>query len=305
VVADWHELIASSCDAVIIATPPATHPAILEACVEAGKPCLVEKPLCLDVPTAERLHRRVQASGVLVMVDHTHLFSLAYRELKQMVRAANEPIRTIVSEGMGFGPFRAGLSALWDWAPHDVSLCLDLLETMPLGVDAMSGPHDPGGEPEKADDPGHGAEKADDPGHGPDMVSLRLDFPAGTSAWIQAGRLSAQRRRSLSVVTDTRVYLLDDLASSKLMVANIDFPHRHRGEGSEPLAWFPIPVASEPPPMVHVMTDFLDGISGGNRSRFGTELALGVTRVLAACQEVLDRRGANRADGVGVQQEWR
>ena len=92
---DWRALVQSDCDAVIIATPPATHAQIVEACLEAGKPCLVEKPLCLDVATAERLHRRVQASGVPVLVDHTQLFSPAYQALREAVVRGGELIERV------------------------------------------------------------------------------------------------------------------------------------------------------------------------------------------------------------------
>ena len=257
VTADWGQLIASDCEAVIIATPPQTHAEIVEACLNAGKPCLVEKPLCLDVATAERLDERIRASGVPVLVDHTQLFTPSYHALKASVRQAGEPVRALLSEGMDFGPFRTDTPALWDWGPHDVSLCLEFTGQSPLHLEALGGPCGPEGDPE--------------------MVSLRLDFRGELSAWIQVGRISTQKRRSFTVMTESRVYVLDDLAEHKLTV----------GPVSEPLERTPLAVGPEDPAMVHVVRYFLDGLSGGDRSRFGADLALEVTRVLAACERAL------------------
>ena len=264
---EWRELVRSDCDAVIIATPPTLHAEMLEACLEARKPCIVEKPLCLDVATAERLHERVQASKTPVLVDHTHLFSPRYLGLRRAVEDAGEPIRLLVSEGMGFGPFRTHTSALWDWGPHDVSLCLDLVKERPLRVDALAGPRSPEGIPEQ--------------------VSVRFDFPGGACAWVHAGRCSVEKRRSLSVVTDKRVYLWDDLAREPLTMTPIDFRRRYDNGVPEPLVSSPVAHTPGPLPLVNLVTYFFDGLAGGDQRRFGTELALDVVRLLAACDRAM------------------
>ncbi len=271
IVPGWRELIAADCDAVIIATPPQTHAELLEACVKAGKPCVVEKPLCFDVATAERLDRLVQAAGIPVLVDHTHVLTSAYETLKRTVKQAGEPVRMVLSAGMGFGPFRTDVSALWDWAPHDISLCLDLLGAMPQEIEVFGGPANAAGEPE--------------------MVSVRLQFPHETCAWIQLGRLSPDKRRSFSVMTDQHVYLLDDLAPEKLVAAAVRYSERY-AEGAAGLPeLLPLKVSSaDVPPMVQVISYFLDGLAGADRSRFGTTLALDVTRVLAECDRLLQHK---------------
>lgn len=269
VVSDWRALVKSDCDAVIIATPPHTHAEILEACLEARKPCIVEKPLCLDVATAERLHERVQASGIPVLVDHTHLFSPAYEALTRDLEEHGDPIRLILSEGMAFGPFRTHTPVLWDWGPHDVSLCLDLLSEFPEHVDALPGALSPSG--------------------APDHVSVRLDFPGGATAWIHVGRLSPQRRRTLSIVTDTRLYVLDDLASEPLTVSHIQFSERYTQGIPEVLEKHALPLAQELP-LTNVVVYFMDGVSGGDRTKFGTALALDVVKVLAACDALMAQR---------------
>jgi len=270
--ADWRRVVRGPCEAVIIATPPRLHAPMLEACLAAGKPCLVEKPLCLDVPTAQRLQRRAEASRVPVLVDHIHLFHPGYEALKAALRRWREPIRRIVAEGLGWGVFRRDTPALWDWGCHDVSLCLDLVGQNPSAVGALAGPRSPRGEPE--------------------LVSLRLDFPGGSCAWIQAGGLSAQERRTVSVFTDTRVYLLDEWARKPLSVSRADFPRRYVLRRPDALAPRPLPVGSRQPPLTNAVRYFIDGLRGGDRSRFGLGLAVEVVRVLARCEDALRGGGA-------------
>ncbi|MBI3088505.1 MAG: Gfo/Idh/MocA family oxidoreductase [Candidatus Omnitrophica bacterium] len=266
VTADWRALLRAECDAVIIATPAHTHADIVDACLEARRPCIVEKPLCLDVARAERLHQRAQASGVPVLVDHTMLFSPAYQAMRRLREERGEPIRLIVSEGMALGPFRTDISALWDWCPHDVSLCLDLLGQAPVAVAALGGPVDGRGSPE--------------------LLTVRLDFAGGACAWIQAGRLASSKRRSLSVFTDTRLFRLDGVGPDPLTVSDFPFAQRE----ADPVAASPevrvVPVPARLP-LEQMLIEFVDGLAGGDRPRFGTGLALDVVRVLARCEAAL------------------
>lgn len=268
IIADWRALIAADCDAVIVASPSDTHVPIVEACLEARKPCLVEKPLCLDGPTAERLCPRIQASGVPVLVDYTQLFNLGYQTLKQQLTQNGERIRLIVSEGMGPGPFRHEEPALWDWGPHDVGLCLDLLGTEPQQVAALAGPVSPSGVPEH--------------------VSLRCEFPGGVTAWMHLGFFGTAKRRAFSVITEERWYVFDDQAPERLTVA--EWPFARRYEAPPPAVRRPIPLPSWQSPLTNAVNYFLDAVQGGDRRLCDVQLTLRITRVLAACDAAMRRR---------------
>ena len=266
VMTDWRQLIRGDCDAVIIATPPAVHAEMVEACVAARKPCIVEKPLCTDAAAADALHRRVEESGVPILVDHTHLFHPAYLALKRALEEAAEPIRTVSAEGMGYGPFRSDVSTLWDWGPHDVSLCLDLLGGVPERVDAVGGPEGPDGEPE--------------------LVTARLEFFSGAQAWFHVSRMAPAKRRTLTVVTDAHLYWLDELSPDPLQVAACDRPAAAASGGP---GWRSLAAGSDMPPMTLMVRYFLDGLQGGDRRLFGTSLGRDVVRVLSQCQAALER----------------
>ncbi|HEX4826437.1 MAG TPA: Gfo/Idh/MocA family oxidoreductase [Candidatus Polarisedimenticolaceae bacterium] len=72
---DPHELATlPGLDAVAIALPPDLHPPVAIACLEAGRPVLVEKPLAPDAASAERIALAAERTGTPLMVAHTLRF---------------------------------------------------------------------------------------------------------------------------------------------------------------------------------------------------------------------------------------
>jgi len=61
-------------DAVVVCLPPDLHPPVAIACLEAGRPVLVEKPLAADVPAGERVLETARRTGTPIMVGHTMRF---------------------------------------------------------------------------------------------------------------------------------------------------------------------------------------------------------------------------------------
>ena len=260
VVSDWRELLAADLDAAIIATPPGLHGPMVRAFVQAGIPSMVEKPLCLDLTEANELNDFVRASDVPVMVDHTQLFHPAWDVLKRRTEELG-PVRFIRSEGMGYGPFRPDVPVLWDWAPHDVSLCIDLLGAVPERVSAL--------------------------GNG-DSVAVRLEFEGGTTAHIANSNVSVGKQRSFTVYSDHHLLVLDDRSVQKLVEYQPRPDPLDGGAVLGPPAFLPVPDGM---PLTRALEHFVEGISGGDRSRFGLELASDVVRTLDAAQVSMDRAG--------------
>ncbi len=75
-------------DAVLVASPPATHGAIAEEAISRGLGVLVEKPLADAVAAAERLHQRALERGVALWVCHNRRFARGYQRLRTVYRAA-------------------------------------------------------------------------------------------------------------------------------------------------------------------------------------------------------------------------
>ncbi|MBU4334283.1 MAG: Gfo/Idh/MocA family oxidoreductase, partial [Candidatus Omnitrophica bacterium] len=76
-----------SVDAVVIATPVATHFDIAMACLKAGKHILVEKPITRTVKELEVLEGIAKKNGLVVMVGHTFIYNAAVRYLKELIQS--------------------------------------------------------------------------------------------------------------------------------------------------------------------------------------------------------------------------
>jgi hypothetical protein len=109
-----------SVEAVIIATPAATHAELAIRCLEAGKPVLVEKPLATTWQDCVRVIDLAERKGLPLLVGHTHIFSEAW--------ATRPPPDVIgVFEARFTGP--ADGSARLEWSPHLVALAADALRS--------------------------------------------------------------------------------------------------------------------------------------------------------------------------------
>jgi len=251
---DWRHFIdAGNLDGVIVATPPSLHAEMAMAAVAAGIPVLVEKPLTLGLKEAIALRDQARARNGLVMVGHTHLFHPAFEELKRQAPRLGT-IRAIEAEAGARGPYRADVPVLWDWGPHDVAMCLDLLQRSPREVRASREAHERVG----------GAEA--------ETIRLDLDFGDGLRARIQLSNLIDKTRR-FAVRCDAGVLVYDDITRDKLVLEQ---------EGKST----PIKVSPELP-LSRVVEAFMATISAGKDRTASLDLAVEVVAVLERCAGTL------------------
>jgi myo-inositol 2-dehydrogenase/D-chiro-inositol 1-dehydrogenase len=86
VIADPRALIRSDeVEAVVIASPDATHADLAIACLSAGKPALCEKPLATSASDALRVvEKEVELGRRLLQIGYMRRFDPAYVEMKQL-----------------------------------------------------------------------------------------------------------------------------------------------------------------------------------------------------------------------------
>ncbi len=77
--------LARQVDAVILVLPPDRHPQAALACLDAGTPVLVEKPLASDAASARKVAHAVARTGVPLMVAHTLRFDAVVRSLRDEI----------------------------------------------------------------------------------------------------------------------------------------------------------------------------------------------------------------------------
>lgn len=178
-------------DAIVMALPPQFHADCAVRAVEAGKDVLVEKPIALTVADAERAVKAAHDCGQLFMVGHVLRFHPAFEKLKALID--NEElgdVKYIHSHRLGLGKFHTENDALWDLAPHDLSMILAITGTAPVEVK------------------GEGAALLD---HLSDFAHLHMRFPNGLRSHLFTSRLNPYRERRLTVVGTRAMAVFDDV----------------------------------------------------------------------------------------------
>lgn len=250
VYADWPALLAAGgLDGLVIATPPATHAEIAMAALRRGLAVFVEKPLALSVNDAQALDQAAaQLKSRVFFTDHIHLFSPAYRALKRLAQEAG-PILSMEGLAGNHGPYRPDTSVLWDWAPHDAAMMIDLMGRAPDTVAARR------------------IERRKVAGGTGETIRIELGF-GDCAGGATLGTLTDKVRRFTVTCRDaTLVY--DDLAAAKLTRDGV-----------------PVRLAATPP-LTAALTDFADAIRDGRRHVDGLDLGIKVVEILAQAEATL------------------
>lgn len=111
-------------DALVVATNPVVTAWIAAVAMrDHDLPVMVEKPVGPTVEAAATVNAVARETGKLVLVNHQHLFAPAYEELYH--RTKDLAHIQIATHGGDQKPAH-DWPWLWDWAPHDVAMVLDL-----------------------------------------------------------------------------------------------------------------------------------------------------------------------------------
>lgn len=261
---DPDELFADpTVDAVVMALPPQFHADLAVKAVEAGKDVLVEKPIALTVPDAERAVQAARDNGRIFMVGHVLRFHPAFEKLKALIDEGElGEIRYIHSHRLGLGKFHTENDALWDLAPHDLSMILAITGSAPIEVR------------------GEGAALLD---HLSDFAHLHMRFPNGVRSHLFASRLNPYRERRLTVVGRQAMAVFDDVETWEKKLA----VYRHAvwqdsGQwaftANEP-AYVPV---EQGMPLTRELEHFIGCIGSRAEPRTNGEEAIAVLRILTA-----------------------
>ncbi len=263
---DWKAVIAASdIDGVIIAAPSKFHAEMTLAAIERGLPVLIEKPLALNLADAEAVEEAATKKDVPVLVHHVHLFQPGYAEIKKQVLALG-PIRSIKCKSGNAGPYRPDTDPLWDWGPHDIAFCLDLMAANPARIAAKN---------RDQTETGRGV-----------IFDIVLEFENNVVATIETGNGYEARHRRLEVEFESETLILDDNAAQKLL-------RRSRGAGGT-ASESPISISDQPPLSIAV-ANFAAAIRGEPAQYIGARLGVEVVKVLEHCATRITGGGA--ADG--------
>src|SRR6266513_3104014 len=132
----------SAIDAGVLATPVFTHHALAKRALEANKHILVEKPMTRTVEEAEELIKLAETKDLVLMVDHTFVYTGAVRRIKEIIDAGEMgELYYFDSVRVNLGLFQNDIDVIWDLAPHDVSILTYLIPDKPQSVSAVGADH--------------------------------------------------------------------------------------------------------------------------------------------------------------------
>ena len=115
-------------DAVVLATPPASHHALALVALRAGKHVWVEKPLALTAAHGRELVDAARTRGRVLFVDETFLYDPLVGEMKRLIdEGALGRVHHLSFERLGMGRIRRDSNVWWNSAPHDLAILLHLV----------------------------------------------------------------------------------------------------------------------------------------------------------------------------------
>ena len=183
-------------DAVAIATPVSTHFDLAMAALRAGKHVLLEKPLTSSADEAYRLIETAERQRLLLMVDHTFVYTGAVRKIEELMRARDlGDLYYYDSVRVNLGLVQHDVSVLWDLAVHDLAIMDHVLQATPLALTATGVSHLPG--------------------HPEDVAYLTLYFPDNVLAHFHVNWLAPVKVRRTLIGGSRRMIVYDDLEPSE------------------------------------------------------------------------------------------
>jgi predicted dehydrogenase len=199
---EQHETVLDdpSVNGIVIATPAASHSCLAKQALEAGKHVFVEKPLATSVDEVDELGRRATERNLVVMTGHTFVYNSAVRYVKKLIDSGElGELRYIYSQRLNLGRIRSDIDALWNFAPHDISIIQYWLgnpEPISIGCQGMA----------------YMQEGIDD------VVFLSLEYPGKVIANIHVSWLDPQKVRKMIIVGSRKMVVYDDIGEDKIAI---------------------------------------------------------------------------------------
>lgn len=271
-------ILSTDIDAVAIVSPVWTHFELAKAALENGKHVFVEKPLTSNSAQGEELIDLAQKKNLLIMVDHTFLFTGAVRKISELLdQEALGKLYYYDSTRVNLGLFQHDINVLWDLAPHDLAIIDYLVKATPEAVVATGQKHLNGHE---------------------DIAFMTLYFPDKVIAHINVNWLSPVKVRTTLIGGEKKMLVWNDLeADEKLRVydrgVNITsqegvydlLVHYRSGD-----MWAPKVEQGEA--LRRELTYFVDCVSSGHEPFNDGRSGLRVVKMLEAASESLEKRGS-------------
>lgn len=266
-------------DAVVIATPTATHFELAMKALEHDLHVFVEKPLAKTSAECRSLVETAGERNRTLFVGHVFLHASPVLKLHELIETGElGSINYISSRRLNLGPVRRDVSALYDLATHDISMMLFLLGQKPLSVTCS------------------GFDRLNPGIH--DVCNLTMSFADNRMGMIHVSWLDPRKERVLTVVGDKKMAVYDDLEQEKIKIFDkgIDKPKNASGDFADFQLSYRYggsysPFVQEREPLKAECAEFLRCIDEGDIPLTDGVNGLDVVEVLEAAQLSVERGG--------------
>jgi len=258
-------------DALVVATPAATHFELAKRALEAGKHVLVEKPPAMNAADAEELCATAEERQLVLMPGHLLLYHPAVRAVKELVDAGElGDVFCVYSNRQNLGKIRTDENALWSLGVHDLSVVLHLLDEEPSEMWAHGNSFlTPGVE---------------------DVVFCYLRFPSGKIAHMHLSWLDPHKMRRITVVGKEKMVVFDDMELERKVTIYEKGPWQPTetyGEWQTRTGDIFSPKIASDEPLRLECRHFLDLVAGEGDAQRAAQDGLAVVRVLEQLQASL------------------
>lgn len=263
-------------EAVIVSTPVNTHYEICKFLLEAGKHVLCEKPITTKYNEAIELYELATKKDKLLMTGYTFLYNSSIKFLNEHLGSIDfgKPlyfnfVRT------GLGPIREDINAMWDLAPHDISMLLNFTRKEPKSVTAFGGDYIQSGLA--------------------DIVFIVIEFGDKTLAKIHLSWLDPIKTRKITVVGEHQMITFDDIEINekiKIYDKGVSYQSKSGDFGDFQLAvrdgGIHIPNIKNKEPLKEELNNFIECIRLGKKPISNKKISCDVIKILEAAQYSLN-----------------
>jgi predicted dehydrogenase len=278
-VVDVDEIINdTNINAIVIATPVFTHFVLAKKALENGKHVLLEKPMTSSVSEAVELIELAEKKGLLLMVDHTFLYTGAVMKMKELIE--NKIIGTpkyFDSSRINLGLFQPDINVLWDLAPHDISILTHLIADKPYSINATGISHTK-----------NGIEN---------IAYMTVNYNSDFIAHFNCSWTSPVKVRQTLIGGDKKMIVYNDLEpSEKIRIYDTGYEHKTEEDKTKILVDYRtgdvhIPKINGQEALLGVANDFIQSILQKKQPIAHAYLGLEVVKILEASQQSIKSGG--------------
>jgi len=273
------ELICSpSVDAVVIATPVFTHFPLAKKALMEGKHVLLEKPMTSSVAEAEELIEIANSKDLILMVDHTFLYTGAVQKMKDLIDTnVIGAVKYFDSSRINLGLFQPDVNVLWDLAPHDISILTHLIGYEPYSINATGISHT------------HNQIE--------NIAYMTVNYQSDFIAHFNCSWTSPVKVRQTLIGGDKKMIVFNDLEpSEKIRIYDTGFDHKTEEDKKNIMVDYRtgdvfIPKIFIREALLGVAEDFFNSITTKKQPLADAVLGMKVVKILEASQQSIKNKG--------------